>query len=319
MPGSKILEQIKEQIRIKHYSIRTEKSYVEWAKRFIIFNNKKHPLKMGEKEINDYLTFLAVKAKVAASTQNQALNAIIFLYREVLKKNIDEIGIFPRAKKPEKIPIVLSKQEVDIIINSLNAENKLIAELLYGSGLRVIECVRLRVKDIDFSYNQILVIEGKGAKDRVTMLPQKLSDALKIQINKTKIIHKQDLSDGYGEVYLPYALEKKYPTASKAIGWQYIFPAAKRSIDPRSGKERRHHLSPQVIQRALRKAVRNSGITKLVGCHTQRHSFATHLLENGYDIRSVQELLGHRDVRTTMIYTHVLQKGGLAIKSPLDN
>lgn len=240
------------------------------------------------------------------------------MYREVLKKDIGEIGDFTRAKRSEKIPVVLTKNETKLLFKFLDAESKIMAGLLYGAGLRVLECVRLRIKDIDFSYNQITVIDGKGAKDRITLLPQTVADLLKVQINKVKLIHEQDLIDGFGEVYLPFALEKKYPRAATSTAWQYVFPASKRSIDPRSGKERRHHVSQQVVQRAIRKAVRNSGISKLVGCHTLRHSFATHLLENGYDIRSVQELLGHKDVRTTMIYTHVLNKGGKGVISPLD-
>ena len=247
MPEKKLLDEIREVIRMKHYSIRTEKSYVDWAKRYVLFHNKKHPLEMGENEINAYLTFLAVKAKVAASTQSQALNALIFMYHEVLKKNIGDIGNFHKAKRPEKIPVVLTKDEMNSLFYHLDGEKKLMAGLLYGAGLRLLECVRLRIKDIDLSYNQVIVRDGKGNKDRITLLPQKFKEPLKLQMKKAAILHKQDLADGYGEVYLPYALDRKYKNAAKEVGWQYIFPAQKRSIDPRSGKERRHHISEDVL------------------------------------------------------------------------
>lgn len=318
MAQKKILDQIRDIIRIKHYSIRTEKTYVDWAKRFILFHNKIHPAKMGEKEINAYLTFLASKAKVSASTQNQALNALIFMYHEVLKKDIGDIGHFYRAKKPVRVPVVLTKEEIANLFNYLDGEKRVMAGLLYGSGLRLMECVRLRIKDIDFSYNQVIVHDGKGNKDRTTLLPQRFNEQLKLQMKKVAIQHQQDLADGFGEVYLPYALDKKYKNAAKAIGWQYIFPAQNRSADPRSGKVRRHHISEDILQRAIKGAVYKAGIIKPASCHTLRHSFATHLLENNYDIRTVQELLGHKDVRTTMIYTHVLQKGAMAVKSPID-
>jgi integron integrase len=273
MSDKKLLEQVRDKIRVKHYSYRTEQSYVQWIKRFIIFHNKQHPKDMGEKEINEYLTFLAVKSKVAASTQNQALNAIIFLYRDVLKHNIGDLGNFERAKKSEKIPTVLTREETASIFKYLNYEYKLMAGLLYGSGLRLKECIRLRVKDVDINLNQIVVREGKGYKDRVTMLPHKFKDNLKLQIKKVRLIHQQDLLEGFGEVYLPFALEKKYKNANKEFGWQYVFPALKRSQDPRSGKIRRHHISESILQKEVKKAVRAAKIIKPASCHTLRHSF----------------------------------------------
>jgi len=318
MSDKKLIEQIRDKIRLKHYSIRTEKTYVDWAKRFILYNNKRHPLELGEKEINAYLTFLAVKVKVAASTQNQALNAIIFMYQEVLNKNIGDIGMFKFAKRPEKIPVVLTKEEAGQLFKHLNGINRIMAGLLYGAGMRLMECVRLRIKDVDFGYNQMIIRDGKGSKDRVTLLPSSIKKQLALQIKKVKLIHEQDLTDGFGEVYLPNAIDKKYKNAGRETGWQYVFPSVKRSVDPRSGIERRHHISEAVLQKAIKKAIIAAGIVKSASCHTLRHSFATHLLENGYDIRTVQELLGHKDIRTTMIYTHVLNKGGLAVRSPLD-
>jgi len=318
MAKKKLFDSVREEIRLRHYSIRTEKAYWYWIKNYILFHKKRHPKEMGIKEINQFLTHLAVNKKVSASTQNQALNAIMFLYKEVLNKKIEDITSFVRAKRPERLPVVLSHSEVTAILSHLENPYWLMAGLLYGSGLRLMECVRLRVKDIDFEYRQIVVRDGKGSKDRITMLPEKLIESLSRQINKSKIIHEEDIEEGLGEVYLPYALSKKYPNASKEFGWQWVFPSSRRSIDPRSGIIRRHHISETVLQRAVKKAVKKTGITKPASCHTFRHSFATHLLENGYDIRTVQELLGHKDVRTTMIYTHVLNKGGLGVKSPLD-
>lgn len=313
-----LLEQISTEMRLKHYSIRTEKAYVSWIKRFIFFHQKKHPAEMGGKEISDYLTFLAVDLRVAPSTQNQAMNAIFFLYQHVLRDPVKEVGSFERAKTSTRIPVVFTKSEVADLLSKLHGTERLMAGLLYGSGLRLMECVRLRVKDIDFQYQQITVRMGKGGKDRLTMLPQSLADPLKRQLKMAQLGHMRDCEAGYGEVDLPYSLARKYPRASKSWQWQYVFPAGRITPDPVSKKKTRHHTSESVLQKAVKEAIKEAGIQKRGGCHTLRHSFATHLLENGYDIRTVQELLGHRDVRTTMIYTHVLNRGGRAVLSPLD-
>ena len=318
MANKKLLDQVRDSIRLKHYSIRTEDAYVYWIRKYILFHNKRHPKDLGMQEINQFLTYLAVNKKVASSTQNQALNAIMFLYKEVLNKKIEYISNFVRAKRPERLPVVLSHSEVTAILSNIENPYWLMASLLYGSGLRLMECIRLRVKDLDFDYHQIIVRNGKGFKDRITMLPEKLIQQLSHQLQKSKMIFELDIEKGFGEVYLPYALATKYKNAAKEWGWQWVFPASRRSIDPRTGIERRHHISETVLQRAVKNAVRKSGIVKQASCHTLRHSFATHLLENGYDIRTVQELLGHKDVRTTMIYTHVLNRGGLSVRSPLD-
>lgn len=314
----RLLDQVRDRLRTKHYSIRTEKSYVDWIRRFILFHNKRHPQEMGAAEVEQFLTHLAVVGKVAASTQNQALSAILFLYREVLNSQLEWLENMVRARKPERVPVVLTRDECRSILLRLDGQYRLMANLLYGAGLRLMECVRLRVKDVDFGYRQIVVCDGKGHKDRVTMLPDSLENPLREQIERVRSFHEQDLSEGLGEVYLPFALAKKYPNAGREWGWQYVFPAKQRSTDPRSGKIRRHHIDPKRLQRAVKQAVRDSGIQKPASCHTFRHSFATHLLENGYDIRTVQELLGHSDVRTTMIYTHVLNRGGRGVRSPLD-
>jgi integron integrase len=313
----KLLDQLRNTLRRKHYSKRTEKAYVDWSRRFILFHNKRHPREMGATEVEQFLTYLAVKQNVAASTQNQALNAIVFLYKEVLGAELDQLHI-EHAKRPEKLPVVFSRQEVKAVMVHLDGLYWLMAQLLYGAGLRLMECVRLRVKDIDFDYHQILVRDGKGAKDRVTMLPYIAEEPLRQQIQKTRLLHEKDLAEGFGEVYLPYALERKYPNASKELRWQYVFPARNRSVDPRSGKTMRHHLDEKLLQRAVKKAIMAARGNKQGSCHTFRHSFATHLLEAGYDIRTVQELLGHKDVSTTMIYTHVLNKGGKGVISPAD-
>ena len=273
---------------------------------------------MGSPEIEAFLTHLAVKENVAASTQNQALAALLFLYREVLNKDLDGPIDAMRAKRPKRLPTVLTKEEVSKVIGFLSGTNQLMVKLLYGSGLRLMECVRLRVKDVDFAQRQIIVRDGKGMKDRVTMLPDVLIPPLQEHLRHVKRIHDDDLAKGYGSVYLPFALERKYPNANREWIWQYVFPAYKRSTDPRSGAIRRHHIHESGLQKAVKRAAKLAGINKRVTCHTFRHSFATHLLENGYDIRTVQELLGHKDVRTTMIYTHVLKRGGLAVRSPLD-
>jgi len=314
----RLINQVREVLRFKHYSIRTEQSYVDWIKRYIYFHNKQHPKNLSEQHITDFLTHLAVKRKVASSTQNQALCALVFLYREVLKMDLGEFSEITWAKRPEKLPVVFTQEEVKQILLQLNGTNWLMGQFLYGAGLRVMECVRLRIKDIDCGYNQIVVRDGKGKKDRVTMLPNIITDELQRHLLKVKKIHERDLTEGFGAVYLPYALERKYKNANRDWDWQYVFPATHRSTDPRSSIERRHHISESVPQRAIKQAIRNAGIHKAGSCHSLRHSFATHLLESGYDIRTVQELLGHKDVTTTMIYTHVLNRGGKGVQSPGD-
>jgi integron integrase len=318
MQKERLLDEVRSVLRRRHFSLRTEEVYINWIKRFILFHNKRHPIDMGEEEIRAFLSYLAVRENVASSTQNVALSALLFLYHDVLKKSLKLINNIERAKRPSKLPVVFTREEIKVILNRLTGSNYLMASLLYGAGLRLMECVRLRVKDLDFQYNQIFVRDGKGEKDRVTIMPRSIKDSLQRQLTKVKILHEEDILDNCGEVYLPYALERKYPNANKEWGWQFIFPAIKHSIDPRTGKERRHHVSEDVLQRAVKKAIRDSGVTKNGSCHSFRHSFATHLLEDGYDIRTVQELLGHKDVRTTMIYTHVLNRGGMSVWSPLD-
>jgi integron integrase len=315
----RLVEQVREVIRCKHYSIRTEQAHIDWIRRNIFFHDRQHPTHLAEPHINAFLTHLAVKRNVAASTQNQALCALVFLCREVLKKQLGGFGDIPRAKKPQKLPVVFTRDEVRQVLLHLEGVNWLMGQVMYGAGLRVMECVRLRVKDVDFGYRQIVVRDGKGQKDRVTMLPEIITDTLQRHLLKVKSFHDMDLKAGFGAVYLPHTLERKYKNANRSWAWQYVFPAVRRSIDPRSGIERRHHISESVPQRAVKKAIRLSGITKAGTCHSPRHSFATHLLEAGYDIRTVQELLGHKDISTTMIYTHVLNRGGKGVQSPGDN
>ena len=323
MPA-KLLDQLSDALRVRHYSYRTEQAYVDWARRYNLFHQKRHPLEMGVPEIQAFLTYLAVERKVAASTQNQALSAILFLYREVLHKELDPI-LPSSARRPERLPTVLTRQEALRVLEQLDGVHKLAAQLLYGSGLRLMECVRLRVKDLDFEYKTVTVRDGKGGKDRIAPLPESLIPALQRQIERVRLLHEDDLAAGCGSVYLPYALETKYPNAATELIWQYLFPASKPSVDPRAPAVspvpilRRHHMEPSALQRAVKLAAQKAHIHKRVSCHTFRHSIATHLLESGHDIRTVQELLGHKDVRTTMIYTHVLQRGGLAVKSPLDD
>jgi integron integrase len=318
----KLLDQVRHSIRFKHYSLRTEQVYVDWIRRFILFHGRRHPDQMGVEEIREFLTHLATKGRVAASTQNQAFSALLFLYREVLKHDLPWIDDFERAKRPAKLPVVLTVEEVHAVLAKLNGPARLMSNLLYGCGLRLNECIRLRVKDVDFGYLQVTVRDAKGGRDRVTMLPVSLVESMQRQIEKRRILHEEDLADGFGRVFLPGALARKYPNAAREFAWQYIFPSPRRSADPRADsdppKESRHHIDESFLQRAVKWAVREAGINKAASCHTFRHSFATHLLENGYDIRTVQELLGHRDVSTTMIYTHVLNKPGLGVKSPLD-
>jgi len=315
--SSPFLSEIRDAIRVRHYSIRTEQAYLDWIKRFIWFHNKRHPDTMGGHEVAQFLTFLAVKKNVAPSTQNQALNALNFMYKAVLDRPLGDIVGLVRAKKPTKLPTVLTIDEVRGLLKHLNGLHWLAACLLYGSGLRLMECLRLRVMNLDFNHRSIIIINGKGAKDRVVTLADELIVPLQRHLEYVKNIHEKDLTDGYGAVYLPYALAKKYPNAPTQWAWQYIFPSSHRSNDPRANVIRRHHLNESSLQRAIKVAVRKAEIEKPASCHTLRHSFATHLLERGMDIRTVQEQLGHKDVRTTQIYTHVLNRGGNAVKSPL--
>ncbi len=313
-----LLDQIRAAIRLRHYSIRTEEAYVNVARRFILFHHKRHPKEMGVDEIRQYLSHLATDGNVAASTQNVALAALLFLYREVLSIDLPLIEGVERAKRPQRVPVVLSYKEIMRVLDALSGTHQLMASLLYGAGLRLMECVRLRVKDVDFEYQQIIVRDGKGEKDRRTILPAPLVEPLRHQLARVRLQHDEDVRRGVGQVYLPYALERKYPNAATDWVWQYVFPATQLSTDPRSNSVRRHHASEDHLQKAVKVAIKRAGIEKRASCHTLRHSFATHLLEDGYDIRTIQELLGHADVSTTMIYTHVLNRGGRAVKSPLD-
>jgi integron integrase len=314
----RLLDQVRNSLRRLHYSYRTEQAYLQWVRRFIYFHEKRHPRGMGEPEVAAFLTHLAVDRRVSASTQNQALNAILFLYKQVLEREIGLIQGVTRAKRPERLPVVMTHEEVQTVLRRLSGRDWLLACLMYGAGLRVMECLRLRVKDIDFGLSQIVVRDGKGQKDRVTSLPTLVIPALRQQIEEVRRLRESDLADGYGEVSTPFALARKYPNAVRELAWWYVFPASQRSRDPYSDRIKRHHLDESAIQKAVRQAVRAAGIAKPVSCHTFRHSFATHLLNSGYDIRTVQELLGHKDVATTMIYTHVLNRGGRGVISPLD-
>jgi len=318
VPHVPLLEQVRARIRVKHFSVRTEQAYCDWIKRFVIFHGKRHPLELGAQEVAAFLTSLAVQARVAASTQNQAKSSLLFLYKEVLGAELPWLDGIETAKAPLRLPVVLTRDEVASVLARLEGVHRLIGALLYGTGLRIMEAMRLRVKDIEFSRREILVRDGKGNKDRVTMQPLRLVGPMREQVEHARELHRSDLADGFGAVWLPFALDRKYPHAAREWGWQYVFRAAARSIDPRDGTERRHHLTDQLFQRAMKHAVRGTGIAKPATPHTLRHSFATHLLESGYDIRTVQELLGHSDVSTTMVYTHVLNRGGHAVVSPLD-
>ena len=314
----KLLDQVRDKLRVKHYSIRTEQAYLGWIKRYIYFHDKTHPKDLGAQDIEAFLTHLAVAGKVAASTQNLAKSSLLFLYREVLEIQLPWLDNITQAKAPKRLPVVLTVAEVQSVLSRLSGTHALIASLLYGGGMRLMEAVRLRVKDVDFARREILVREGKGFKDRVTMLPEAVIAALQAHLVKVKALHAEDLAQGYGEVYLPFALDKKYRNAGREWAWQYVFPSKNLSVDPRAGKTRRHHVDEKGVKRAVKQAVRDAELTKPATPHTLRHSFATHLLQSGYDIRTVQELLGHSDVSTTMIYTHVLNKGGRGVVSPLD-
>ena len=317
--GKKLLDLYREKIRLKQYSYRTEKTYLQWVREYILHHNKRHPKEMGIDEINQFITHLVVQRKASASTQNQAISAIMFLYRNVLEIPLDETRLeFIRPKKGKRVPNVLSITEAKDIIARMKEPYKLMTQIMYGSGLRLMECLRLRVKDIDFDYHRILVYDGKGSDDRVTILPDSIIQPLKTHLLRIQAQHQKDLENGLGSADLPFALEKKYPAAHKQWIWQYIFPTNNLYTDPETGQTHRHHIHETALQRAIREAVKLTKTNKRVTPHTFRHSFATHLLQNGYDIRTVQELLGHKDVKTTMIYTHVLQRGASAVRSPLD-
>jgi len=306
-------------MRINHFSIRTEHAYIPWVARYLLFHSMQNPADLDKHAVVSYLEYLVVKRNVAASTQGQALCAIVFFYKHVLGMDLGEFGDFSRSQKQKRLPVVLTKAEVRALLSQLEDDKiSLMANLLYGCGIRLMECIRLRVFDLDFEYGQIIIRKGKGGKDRVVPLPKRLVESLKQQVEFVKQLHEEDVKAGYGEVYLPFALSRKYPNAAKELGWQYVFPSSRLSVDPRSNIVRRHHVHETVLQRYVKKAATESGLVKKVNCHSLRHSFATHLLENNYDIRTVQELLGHADVSTTMIYTHVLNKPGVSVLSPLD-
>jgi integron integrase len=314
----RLLDQVREKLRYRHYSLHTERVYVDWIRRFMLFHQKRHPTEMGAVEIEAFLTHLAIERNVSASTQNQALSALLFLYKEVLQVELPWLSTMERAKKPQRLPTVLTVREVNEVLGKLEGTIGLMVRLLYGTGMRLMECVRLRVKDVDFEMRQITVRDGKGAKDRVTMLPESLVAALQRHLSRVQGLHQEDLAVGLGEVYLPDALARKCPNAAREWGWQYVFPARSISTDTRSGKRRRHHVDEKALQRAVKRAAQEAKIPKPATPHTLRHSFAIHLLQTGYDIRTVQELLGHKDVSTTMIYTHMLNRGGRGVRSPLD-
>jgi integron integrase len=316
--GKRLLDLVRDRVRLRHYSLRTERAYVSWVKRFILANGRRHPRELGGAEVERFLTDLAARDDVASGTQNQALAALLFLYRDVLGLKLPWMQDVVRAKRPRRLPVVLSRGEVDRLLGAMDGSTRLMAALLYGTGMRLMECSRLRVKDVDFERNEIVVREGKGDKDRRVPLPRSLTDDLRRAIERALMLHRHDLAEGFGEVHLPHALAKKYPTAAREAGWQFVFPSAQRSTDPRSGRTRRHHVDESSLQRAVKRARTLAGITKPATCHTLRHSFATHLLEAGQDIRTVQELLGHKDLGTTQIYTHVLGRGAGAVLSPLD-
>ena len=336
-PGQpRLLDRVREAIRARHYSLRTEEAYVGWIRRFILFHQKRHPIEMAEPEINAFVTHLAVQSSIGASTQTQALSALMFLYRHVLRKPLPDLDTVIRAKRPGRLPSVLTRSEVKRILGRMNGTPRLVATLLYGTGMRLLECLRLRVKDLEFGNNRIIVRDTKGGEDRVVPFPVVARAEMPSWLSRVKRIHDSDLADGFGSVYLPDAIARKFPGSEREWGWQYVFPGEHRSHDPRGKElrrrpgsaapvltpagqpERRHHLHETVIQRALRRAVLDVGISRRISCHTFRHSFATHLLEEGYDIRTIQELLGHRDVKTTKIYTHVLNRGGRGVRSPVD-
>lgn len=314
----RVLADLRTAMKSRHYSRRTEQAYGHWVSRFLHFHQGRPPAEMAEADINRFLTHLAVTKKVSASTQNQALAALLFLYRQVIGRDVGDLGEVIRARKPERLPVVMAREEVKAVLANLTGEKWLIAAILYGTGLRLMECLRLRVQDIDFSRNEILVRDGKGAKDRITMLPESTKAPLQDHLKQVKAVHQQDVAEGWGRVQLPHALDRKYPNAPKDWRWQWVFPQEHRWVNGKTKEQGRHHIDESLVQKAVREAVTMAGLTKRATCHTFRHSFATHLLESGSDIRTVQELLGHRDVKTTMIYTHVLHRGPAGVRSPLD-
>ena len=316
--ASKLLDQLRGAIRARNYSIRTERAYVSWAVRYIRFHGLKHPATLTSKHLNEFLTHLAVDLNVAANTQNQALSALLFLYKNVLRVDIGLVDAV-RAKKPQKLPVVLDRNEVRAVLGELSIIYKLLGAMMYGSGMRLMETLRLRIKDLNFEYQSIHVHESKGAKDRVVTFPKSLHRAVRVQVERSVQMHQEDLARGLGEVFLPYALSRKYPEAAREVGWQYVFPADRLSEDPRSGRRSRHHLHPSTFQKAMKRAVKAAGISKPASAHTLRHSFATHAVENGLDIRTVQQQLGHTSLETTEVYTHVLKRGGHAVRSPLED
>jgi len=319
MKAKKLLTRLREEIRRRNYSYNTEKTYSQWIVRFVKYHKYTHPKELNEQDVVKYLNYLANELNVAASTQNQALSAIVFLYSHILNQPLQNLDELKRAKKPKRLPVVLTEQEAMAVINSMKGVHRLVISLLYGSGLRISEALRIRIQDLDLTYKQITVRDGKGLRDRVTMIPESIADQISHQIQKVKNLHKLDLEKGFGETILPKALARKYPNAAWETRWQYLFPSKRRSVDPRSDIRHRYHISQRDVRRSVHMAVNKHPIQKHVTPHTFRHSFATHLLKNGYDTRTVQELLGHKSVKTTMIYTHVLNKGGKGVKSPLDN
>jgi len=317
-PPPKLLDQLRESLRVRHYSLRTEDAYLDWVRRFILFHSKRHPRDMGAPEVQAFLSHLAVDRRVSPSTQNQAKAALLFLYRHLLEVDLPWLAEVVQAKRQPRLPIVLTPGEVRALLDQMEGAMGLLVQVLYGTGMRLMEGLRLRVKDVEFERREIVVREGKGGKDRVTMLPDRLIAPLRAHLDKVRTLHERDLEEGFGEVFLPDALAQKCKAAPRAWGWQWVFPSAQHSVDPRSGVMRRHHLQPESVQKAVRMAARAAELTKPVTPHVLRHSFATHLLAAGHDIRTVQELLGHKDVATTMIYTHVLNRGGRGVASPLD-
>jgi integron integrase len=315
---SALVADVRRALRARHYSLRTETAYLGWIKRFILANQLRHPAELGHREVEAFLTRLAVEGRVAASTQNQALSGLLFLYRDVLRVRMDWMEDVVRAKRTRKLPVVLAREEVRCLLAQLDGRAWLLVSVLYGTGMRLMECLRLRVKDVDFARGEITVRDGKGGKDRRTILPRSLVEPLQLEIERARVLHAGDLALGFGEAWLPHALARKYPNGPTEFGWQYVFPALRRSLDPRDDKERRHHVDAEFVSRALKSARDRAGLVKHVTAHTLRHSFATHLLEAGYDIRTIQELLGHNDVATTQIYTHVLNRGPNGVASPLD-
>ena len=317
-PELGLLSEVRRRLRLKHYSLRTEEAYLGWIKRFILAHGKRHPREMGAVEVEQFLSSLAVEGQVAASTQNQALSALLFLYRQVLEVELPWLENVTRAKRPRRLPTVLARDEVRALLSHMDGRGWLLGSLLYGTGMRLMECLRLRVKDLDFARNEITVRDGKGGKDRHTVLPKQLLEPLQREVERAQGLHEMDLREGFGVTWLPHALARKYPSAAREFGWQYVFPSLKRSRDPVDGAERRHHVDDGMLSRALKRAGKQARLHKPLSAHTLRHSFATHLIEDGYDIRTVQELLGHKDVATTQIYTHVLNRGGHGVVSPLD-